>query len=139
MNTIKFLSEIRNANGPVYVRWSKSITLDNKRGYSRRYGTMREVGLSACEIGKDWDDDRILRQLAEYEFCGGSCWIVTGEQVGRGGDNEPLITNVELIGKVSKPLLKAAKIALLEYFISIPSTYQSQRERFEQDIAALLA
>ena len=114
--TIKSLDEIRNVDGRVYVRWSKSIALDNKRGYSLRSGTSRETGLSACEIGKDWNDRRILRQLAEYEFCGGSCWIVTGDEIGRGGDNEPLLTNVEVIGKVNGKMLKDAKIALYQFF-----------------------
>jgi hypothetical protein len=101
MKTIKTVEQIKNLNGRIYVRWSKSIALDNSRGYSRAYGTGREAGLSACEINKDWPAWRIIRQLQEYVFCGGSCWIVSGTEIGRGSDNEPLLTDVECLGKVA--------------------------------------
>ena len=102
---INTLDQIKNTSKKVYVRWSKSIALDNKRGYSLRCGTQSEAGLSCCEIDKTWEDWRILRQLSEYRFVGGSCWIITGEEVGTGADNEPLLKNVNLIGKVSDSLL----------------------------------
>jgi hypothetical protein len=101
------LNQIKNAGGKIYVRWSKSITLDNKRGYSLRYGTQAERGLSCCEIDPSWADWRIIRQLQEYSFLGGSCWIVTGDEVGKGGDNEPVLTNLVVIGKVANNLLSA--------------------------------
>jgi hypothetical protein len=104
--TIKSLGEIRNVSGKIYVRWSDSITLDNERGYSIAYGTSAEAGLSSCKIDKTWDDWRILRQVMEYQFVGGSCWIVTGDEVGTGADNEPLLANVKLIGKVGNNLLQ---------------------------------
>lgn len=107
MKTIKTLGEIRNTNGKIYVRWSKSVNLDSKRGYSLRCGTQAESGLSCCEIGKDWADWRILRQLQEYQFVSGACWIITGDECGTGADNEPLLTNVKLIGKVADELISA--------------------------------
>jgi hypothetical protein len=105
MKTIKSLDEIKNTNSKVYVRWSQSIALDNKRGYSRAYGTSAEAGLSCCEIDKSWEDWRILRQIAEYGFVGGDCWVITGHEVGVGADNEPLLSDVKLVGKVSGKLL----------------------------------
>lgn len=105
MKTIKTLEEIKNINGKIYVRWSKSIALDNKRGYSLRYGTQAEAGLSVCAIDKSWEDWRILRQIQEYKFLAEKCWIVTGDEIGRGGDNEELLDNVVCLGKVSENLL----------------------------------
>lgn len=105
MKSIKSLDQIKNTNGKVYVRWSQSINLDGKRGYSLKYGTSAEAGLSCCEIDTTWEDWRILRQISEYSFVGGSCWIITGDVVGTGEDNEPLLSNVKLIGKVSDSLL----------------------------------
>lgn len=105
--TIKSLDQIKNIEGKVYVRWSKSIAKDKARGYSLAYGTSAEAGLSCCEITKDakgWEgeDWRLIRQLTEYKYiCGGTCWIITGEVVGTGEDNEPLLKNVEIIGKAS--------------------------------------
>lgn len=105
---ITSISQIRNTSGRVYVRWSKSIALDSKRGHSLRYGSQAEAGLSACEIDKTWEDWRILRQIQEYQFTGsGSCWLVTGTEVGKGGDNEPLLADVVVIGKVSADLVSA--------------------------------
>lgn len=104
MKTIKSLAEIKNTNGKIYVRWSRSIAMDNKRGYSLRYGTQAESGLSCCEIDTTWEDWRILRQLNEYCFVGGSCWIITGDEIGTGADNEPLLGNTVLIGKASDNL-----------------------------------
>ena len=105
MKTISSLAQIRNIGGKVYVRWSKSIALDNKRGYSLRGGTTPEAGISCCVVKQDWEDYRILRQLNEYCFCGNNCWLVTGDEVGRGGDGEELLINVECIGRVSDTLL----------------------------------
>lgn len=107
MKTIKSLEEIKNTSGKIYVRWSKSIALDNKRGYSLRYGTQAEAGLSVCVIEQSWEDWRILRQIQEYRFLSDSCWIVTGDEIGRGGDNEELLENVVCLGKVSENLLSA--------------------------------
>lgn len=107
MKKINSLSQIKNTSGKIYVRWSRSIDLDKKRGYSLRYGTQAESGLSCCEIDPTWEDWRILRQLNEYCFVGGSCWLISGDVIGTGADNEPLLGNVELIGKVSDNLAEA--------------------------------
>ena len=105
MKQITDLTQIKNTNTKIYVRWSKSFALDKKRGYSLRCGSYREVGLSCCEIDPTWEDWRILRQIHEYFFCGGACWIITGDKVGTGGDDEPLLNNVQLVGKIGKKLL----------------------------------
>jgi len=108
--TIKSLDQVRNIEGRVYGRWSQSIAKDKERGYSLAYGTSAEAGLSCCEITKDaegWEgeDWRLIRQLTEYKYiCGGNCWIITGDEVGTGEDNEPLLANVEVIGKASANL-----------------------------------
>jgi hypothetical protein len=107
MKTITSLDQIKKLPGKIYVRWSKSIALDNKRGYSLRYGREAEAGLSCCVIDQTWEDWRILRQLQEYQFLGGSCWIVTGELVGVGGDDEPVLRNLVPFGKVSTKLTSA--------------------------------
>lgn len=99
------LDQIRNSEGRIYVRWSQSIDKDQKRGYSLAYGTSAEAGLSCCEIDRCAEDWRIVRQLTEYKYiCGGTCWIITGDVVGTGEDNEPLLANVEVLGKASAAL-----------------------------------
>lgn len=105
MKTIKTVDEIKKLNTKIYVRWSKSTALDNKRGYSLRCGTQAEAGISACIIDPSWEDWRILRQIQEYRFLSDKCWIVTGDEVGRGGDNEELLENVICLGRVSETIL----------------------------------
>lgn len=102
---ITTLTQLRNTKRRIFVRWSKSLRLDTKRGYSLRSGTQAEAGLSCCEIDPTWEDWRIVRQLVEYRFVGGSCWIITGDVVGTGADNEPLLNNANLVGRVSDILL----------------------------------
>lgn len=103
--TIKSLDQIKSIESRVFVRWSKSIAKDTKRGYSLAYGTSAEAGLSCVELDKKGDDYKIIRQLTEYKYiCSGTCWIITGEVVGTGEDNEPLLANVEVIGKASSAL-----------------------------------
>lgn len=110
---INTVEEIRSLEGKIYVRWSNSFAKDAKRGYSLRYGSQIEAGISACEIGKDWEDWRILRQIREYEFVYGKhCWIITGNEVARGGDSEPLLENIELVGEISKSLLETDWVAM---------------------------
>ena len=101
------IKDIKSTSEKIYVRWSESIDLDKERGYSLRYGSSKEAGLSACEIDRTWADWRIIRQIEEYIFCGGSCWIIAGREVGLGGDNEPLLADVELVGKVSDEIINA--------------------------------
>ena len=146
MTTISTVDQIRSIDGKVYVRWSRSVKLDQKRGYSLRYGSQAEAGLSCCEIDKTWADWRIIRQLTEYQFCGGSCWIITGDEAGRGGDNEPLLINVTVIGKVSSNLLatdwqameKEADIAWHRQKLTV-LTNPIAIKIFEADLARLLA
>lgn len=107
MITIRSAEQIKKLEGKIYVRYSKSIALDNKRGYSLAYGTKAEAGLSACVIDQSWDTWRILRQIGEYKFCGTNCWIITGNEIGRGEDNEELLKDVVVIGKVSNDLVNS--------------------------------
>ena len=108
METINSIAQIMEAfpTGKIYVRWSDSIALDQKREYSLRYGTDAEAGLSACEIDLSWETWRIVRQIMEYKFTGGKyCYLITGDRVGVGGDNEPLINNIKSVYKVGNGLL----------------------------------
>lgn len=106
MNTISSIQAIRNIPGRVFVRWSKSLDLDNARGYSLRHGTQAEAGISVCDIDKSWPDWRILRQIQEYSFLGGNCYIVSGAVVGNGGDDEPVISGITRAhGQVSSALV----------------------------------
>lgn len=117
---ITTLDEIRNHPEKVYIRWSNSFAKDQARGYSLRYGSQSEAGLSCVEIDPEWEDWRLLRKITEYEFTfARHCWVITGDYVGRGGDNEPLVANIRLVGEVDKSLLKTDwKKMQIEHYIA---------------------
>lgn len=100
INSITALHRLLADQPGLYVRWSASIRMDMRRGYSLRYGREPERGLSACALDPDWPDWALLRQLQEYRrLCGGHCWLITGRVVGTGGDNEPLLQDVRPIAE----------------------------------------
>ena len=107
----------------IYVRWS-NVSPDQERA-SKRYGTQRENGLSACLLNIRWADWRLIRQLMEYQFTGAKhCWIITGRELRkRGGDNEPLleIGTIKVLGEYdykNAPDWKALKIKEMEQTIA---------------------
>lgn len=91
----------------VYIRYSRGAAADRKMGASTNHITgQREAGLSVnnfvpthmewmmreeAEAGRF--RRHIARQLREYSFLPGQPYLLTGELVERGGDNEPLLIN----------------------------------------------
>jgi len=89
---IKTVNELAGlaAGRTVYVRYSRSIARDIKRGYSLDHSQMsREPGLSAMDIRPDdWDEGRgwIARLLVSYghlRYDGARAYVLTGEVAGK--------------------------------------------------------
>lgn len=112
--TIKTINSIKAllADGPVYIRYSRSHRQDIKRGYSLDHSSgQRHEGLSVVEItpadakeGDGW----IARLLVEYQFvclAGGYGWVCRGRVNGTDTDGSPTITDVEYIDKIDPALL----------------------------------
>jgi len=107
-NEINTLEDLKSIGETLYIRWSNSIEKDQERGYSLRYGTQAESGLSTNNVNTTWADWRILRSIQEYRFTGAKyAYVLTGEVAGRGGDNEPLLKNIKVHGIVSASLITA--------------------------------
>ena len=111
IKTARQLAGLAESRGKVYVRWSRSITLDRKRGHSINWAGMdAEAGLSAIEI--DYQDDVVegdaawlARLVVDYSYLahnGARCYVLTGRQVGTGADGETLLdaSTVTVLGTI---------------------------------------
>jgi hypothetical protein len=104
------LHQLLQEHGTVYIRWSKSPYADARRGYSLNHASKSaEAGLSVMPLHlsdlQTGGDTELSFYAFDYAFAGPVASIWTGEVVGRGGDNEPLLSNPELLGTLDKSYL----------------------------------
>jgi hypothetical protein len=93
---------------PVYVRIDDNIARTIKRGHSvNQQNGVSESGISVNNLNAESETDAAVN-AAEYAFIGGLPWLVTGEYVGRGSDNEPLLTNVRVLAEIDYKAIRQA-------------------------------
>lgn len=123
MKTLTTLAQIvaivEQSPRPLYVRWSSNARGDVRRGYSFNHQTgQREAGLSVNPLQSDVFSGPayIAQQIAEYGYLSTGTdarpYLVTGEETGRGSDNEPLIIGVELVAAVAPVVIEEAHALL---------------------------
>lgn len=115
-----------------YLRWSQGPAVDlagrrvDEQSSRDALTGVTLPGLSANSLRVEpWWGDRstrlwVARRL--YDYChlrharepGASPWVFTGEQCGRGPDNEPLAVCHQPIAWVSEQALREAEIAIEE-------------------------
>jgi hypothetical protein len=111
----------------LYVRWTKDVERDAHAETSRDELTGLELpGLSVNSLRVEpWWGERskskwVARRLYDYrhlpEIRGPETrpWVVTGEEIGRGPDNEPLICRCEPIAAVALSVIEAAQDVVRE-------------------------
>jgi hypothetical protein len=111
----------------LYVRWSEDIDADLECEVSRDELTGVELpGLSANGLAvEQWWADRprplwIARRLYDYRHLrhkrgpGTRPWVLTGDECGRGPDNEPLLRHCDLIAEVDHGVVDEASRAIDE-------------------------
>lgn len=111
----------------LYVRWTKDVDRDAHAETSRDELTGLELpGLSVNSLRVEpWWGDRssrtwVARRLYDYrhlpETRGPDTrpWVVTGEEIGRGPDNEPLICECEPVAAVALGVIEEAQDVVLE-------------------------
>lgn len=103
MKQIKSYKEYQStiAEGNLFVRFTPSIKDDLRYKSSQNAITGRsEAGLSVNPA-----------EYLEYSFLmlgGYKCYLLSGEIVGRGGDNEPLLKNFKVVAEVNKKVIDEA-------------------------------
>jgi hypothetical protein len=124
LRTIRSLDELvdlvegSSSDDELYVRWSRGPAADQAEQVSRDGLTGVELpGLSANPLHVEpWWGDRSLRlwlarRLHDYRHLrdlrgpGVRAWVLVGEQVGRGPDNEPLVRCVRPLAWVDDSTL----------------------------------
>jgi hypothetical protein len=111
------LVEQRAPARELYVRWSQGPEADSDRRSRDGLSGVRLPGLSANSLAiEPWWGDRplrlwVARRLHDYRHLkerrgpGTRPWILEGEEVGRGPDNEPLVECHHPIGWITDDVL----------------------------------
>jgi Family of unknown function (DUF6098) len=104
LGSLDEVADLVEGDGRLFVRWSKGPEVDVPAHQSRDELTDTELpGLSANPLAvEEWWGDRPLRlwvarrlydylHLRDRQGPGVRPWVLEGEEVGRGPDNEPLV------------------------------------------------
>lgn len=100
--------EARNNGGTIYVRYTDTPRKEEDESfYSMNHNfNQLEAGLSVLDICEEDSDTSICNSLTSYHilnfFRGDTVYpfLFSGEEVGRGSDDEPLIINRTLLGSI---------------------------------------
>ena len=100
--------EARKNGGTIYVRYTDTPKREEDESfYSMNHNSNQsEAGLSVLDIGEEDSDVSICSALTSYYvlnyFRGDTIYpfLFSGEEVGRGSDDEPLIINRTLLGSI---------------------------------------
>jgi hypothetical protein len=112
------LAERARGRDDLYVRWSRGPQDDADRRSRDELTGVELPGLSASSLAaEEWwsGPDRlwVARRLYDYRHLehrrrGARPWLVSGRLCGRGPDNEPLITDVEVVAVISPQVVEEA-------------------------------
>ena len=118
ITTLRELAEAVDAE-ELYVRYSKGPEDDRSSGSLDTESGLELPGLSVNPLdAEEWWTrplaDWLARQVCQYRHLSEKnperfAWVLTGRQVGRGPDCEPLLAEVEPVARLSDALLGEAE------------------------------
>jgi hypothetical protein len=122
VRSMEELARLIEGHDDLYVRWSESTEPDLRREGSVDGLTAATLpGLSANPLAvEDWWGDRPLevwaarrlydyRHLAHRRGRGVHPWVLEGEEIGRGPDNEPLVRCRRPVAWIDEAVVAAAE------------------------------
>jgi hypothetical protein len=121
VSTLDELTELNERYPGLYLRWSRGPEADEDGSSSDDLTSVRMPGLSANPLAVEpWWEGRparlwIARRLYDYSHLkhekgpGVRPWVLQGEEVGRGPDNEPLVTIGRPVAWVADEILAEAE------------------------------
>ncbi|WP_207934754.1 DUF6098 family protein [Actinomadura sp. KC06] len=125
ITTLDQLAELLDRRPCLFVRWSADPEADQSRPHSADGLTGAELpGLSANPLAVEpWWGSRstvlwVARRLHDYSHLkrarahGARPWVLEGEEVGRGPDNEPLVARPVAVALIDKQVLDQAESLL---------------------------
>ncbi|MEU6773638.1 DUF6098 family protein [Streptomyces sp. NPDC046759] len=122
VSTLTEVARLMGRHQGLYVRWSRGPATDLADVSSKDALTGVPLpGLSANPLDvEDWWEDRsvelwVARRLYDYAHLphekgpGVRPWVLRGREIGRGPDNEPLVTEVEPLCWIAHQAIDAAE------------------------------
>jgi len=124
--SIHDIAQLENALGPLFVRHSEGPKHDAREQSVDGESGLKMPGLSVNPLTPEswWTrplEHWIARQLVQYrqlQRVGGKkfAWILTGREVARGPDNEPLLTDVAPLAILRDDVLDESETVYSEVF-----------------------
>lgn len=74
----------------LFIRWARRRPRPGERSVNHQTG-QAEAGLSSERLWAELDDEALIEQIMQYRYLGGIPYLMTGREVGRGSDGEPVI------------------------------------------------
>ncbi|MEU5832831.1 DUF6098 family protein [Streptomyces diacarni] len=120
-SSLDALGDLVTRRGRLYVRWSRGPEVDLQRGSSMDDLTGTAMPrLSASPLAVEgWWDGRpvrvwVARRLYDYSHlprlkdARTRPWVLSGDELGRGPDNEPLVRGVSPLGWIADQVIAEA-------------------------------
>jgi hypothetical protein len=112
------LADLVRARRGLFVRWSKGPDADRNEVSCDHASGLELPGLAVNPLDPPgwWTrpiDEWVARQVTAYDHLGADqpdhcAWVLTGREVDRGPDNEPLVIAVEPIARLAPEVLQQA-------------------------------
>jgi hypothetical protein len=119
LESLDELVELVRSRPGLHVRYSEGIESDREGGSIDTESGLELPGLSVNPLdAEEWWTrplaDWLARQVCQYRHLSEKnperfAWVLTGRQVGRGPDCEPLLAEVEPVARLSDALLGEAE------------------------------
>ncbi|MFP5336061.1 MAG: DUF6098 family protein [Actinomycetes bacterium] len=117
LGTVGEIAELLRAVGPVYLRYSSGPEADAAEQSRDHESGCALPGLSVNPLRPEpwWDrpaEEWVARQLCQYLHLHGDdrrAWLLTGTEVGRGPDCEPLLADVTTLAVLDDRCLTEAQ------------------------------
>lgn len=111
------LDELLDVDLPLYVRFSLGPVADAAEQSVDGESGCVLPGLSVNRLAPEpwWTRPRrewVARQLCQYDHLADGrrrAWVLTGDDVGRGPDSEPLVAHVRPVALLDPPVLEQAR------------------------------
>lgn len=118
VSSLDELAHLVRAGPRLFVRWSKGPDRDRDETSRDHASGLELPGLAVNPLNPPswWTrpvDEWIARQVTAYDHLGADqpdhiAWVLSGRIVERGPDNEPLVTDVEPVARLTPEILHEA-------------------------------
>jgi Family of unknown function (DUF6098) len=125
ITTLEELADLADRRDGLYVRWSRGPEADDGATSRDELTGVDLPGLCANPLAvEEWWGDRplrtwVARRLYDYRHLrekrgeGVRPWVLAGEELGRGPDNEPIVRCAEAVALIDDAVVRQAEEEIL--------------------------